>query len=408
MSSIAAAAPIERLYVQEPRLRWLWLYAFTTPFTLAAYVWSDSIDRARLNNIQQFWTVTALWVLLAIPGALLIESLGRERLLSMSALLVVLATPFVLSAHNEAEIVIGHLLLACSSTGQFLGLSTTLLDLLESRGTANRFVQVFGGMMSVDVFLTYFVAWPTAHSLQRNGLENALFISTIVAGMLAIVFALRLSRFRTNSRVAYRTREATRALLSSRPLILVLAGVSLVGECRYFSCVVLHLGDFYWSELSHAQRAGTFLGSIVALILGYLFSFTLKSGPLFLMRRLIIAFLLIGGATAGRLGSGPGIGLFIAGFFAVGAIAPILFEALLISVPRASRLALLAFSVIIGKVFMDGFHQLPVDGKLTDRVFAFAIASATLSAVGFMLARTRQQFAEPTSEAVGVASQVLS
>jgi len=403
MSSIAVAAPIERLYEQDPWLRWLWLYAITTPFTLAAYVWSDSIDRARLSNIQQFWTVTVLWVFLAIPGALLIESLGRERLLAVSAFLVVLATPIVLSGQNDAEIIIGHLMIACSSTGQFLGLSTTLLDLQESRGTASRFVQVFGAMMAVDVILTYFLAWPTAHSLQRNGLENALFISTIVAGMLAVVFALRLPRFRTNSRVSDRTRDATRALFSNRRLILVLAGVSLAGECTYFSCVVLHRGRFYWSDLSDAQRAGAYLGSIVALILGYLLSFTLRSGPMFLMRRFIIALLLVGGATAGRLGSGPGIGLYIAGFFAVGAMSPILFEALLLSVPRASRLALLAFSVIIGTVVIDGFHRLPVDGNLTDRVFAFAIASATLSAVGFMLARPRQQFAEPTSEAVGAA-----
>jgi hypothetical protein len=184
---------------------------------------------------------------------------------------------------------------------------------------------------------------------------------------------------------------------------LVLAGVSLVGECRYFSCVVLHRGDFYWFELSDAQRAGAYLGSIVALMLGYVFSFTLRSGPMFLTRRFIIALMLLGGATAGRLGSGPGIGLYIAGFVAVGAISPILFEALLLSVPRASRLTLLAFSVIIGTVFIDGFRRLPVDGNLTDRVFAFAIASATLSAVGFMLAHPRQQFAESTSVAVGAA-----
>src|SRR3954447_15196128 len=109
MSSMAVTSADEQVYVRQQRLRWLWLYVIIMPFTLAIHVWSDSIDRSRLDNGHHFWIVTALWLLLAIPGALLLESFGRSWLLAVSALFLVLATPFVLGAHNDAELVIGWL-----------------------------------------------------------------------------------------------------------------------------------------------------------------------------------------------------------------------------------------------------------------------------------------------------------
>jgi MFS family permease len=408
MSSIAVTSADEQVNTQARRLPWLWLYVITMPFTLAIYVWSDSIDRSRLDNSHHFWIVTALWLLIAIPGALLLESFGRSRLLALSALLLVFATPFVLGAHNDAELVIGRLLISCASTGQFLGLSTTLLDHLESRGNAKGFVLMFGGLLAIETFLRLFVAWPTARALNESGLKSALFISTIAAGMLAFAFALKLPRLRNDTPIKSRAIDAIRAMRSERRLFFVFGALSLIGEARYLSCVVFHRSSFYWPELSSLQRGLIYLGSIFALLLGFLLAFSFRTGPLLQTRRFSIALLLIGGATAGRLDSGPATVLYCAGYFAVGATTPILFEALLQAVPRASRLVLLSFSVILVTAVGNALTAQPLDANFTDKVFVFAMACATLAAVGLILVLPTRQRSASTFTPDIAAPQVSS